>query len=387
MSNTVRYLILVGIIFWGNISFTQPLGLLPSKIKWQQLRHDSLRVIYPEGQEETARRVASLMLKVAVADPITNHCRYKPISVLLQPQTNISNGYVGLAPYMSEFYLQPNENPFELGSIAWADLLAIHEYRHVQQLNAADNGFSHLMKLIFGDLVFTGLYNLAVPNWYREGDAVYMETKWTRQGRGRLSSFTLPFREKLKSGKPWDYYMVRNGSFRQFVPDHYPLGYLMVQYGNHVFGEATWDTIIRTAPRYKNLIRPFSSVVKEKYGERNKHLYLDAMNWYSSQWEATEVKDIDYPMIPLGEKDLRNDYFNMTYPSVDGDGSIYTAITTFDKTTAIYRIHPDGQQDKIVSIGIHQDSYFDYSHGKLVWTELRFDPRWIRKDKNVIVVY
>ena len=67
------------------------------------------------------------MLKFASVDPISKDSRYKPISVILQPHTNISNGYVGLAPYVSEFYLQPNENPFELGSLPWADLLAIHD--------------------------------------------------------------------------------------------------------------------------------------------------------------------------------------------------------------------------------------------------------------------
>ena len=117
-----------------------------------------------------------------------------------------------MAPYVSEFYLQPNENPFSLGSLPWADLLSVHEYRHVQQVNAANRGISHLVKFIFGDLAFTGMYNLAIPNWYREGDAVYAETKWTLQGRGRLSNFTLPFRMKVMESETWNYYEVRNGS-------------------------------------------------------------------------------------------------------------------------------------------------------------------------------
>lgn len=171
----------------------QRLGYLPSKTKWQQLRDDSLRVIFPEGQEETARRVGYLMLKLASVDPIAKDSRYKPISVVLQPQTNVSNGYVGLAPYVSEFFIQPNENPFELGSLPWTDLLALHEYRHVQQLNAVNTGISHLVKFVLGDLAFSGMYGLAIANWLREGDAVKTETKWTTQGRGRLSRFTLPF--------------------------------------------------------------------------------------------------------------------------------------------------------------------------------------------------
>lgn len=368
-------------------TFAQTLGLLPQHVKWMQLHHDSLNIIFPDGQEQTARRVASLMLKLAHVDPITTGCRYKPISVLLQPQTNISNGYVGLAPYLSEFYLEPHENPFILGSLPWTDLLSLHEYRHVQQVNAANTGFSHLFKSIFGDLVFSGLYSLSVPDWYREGDAVYTETKWTLQGRGRLSQFTLPFYQKAIEGEPWDYYKVRNGSYREFTPDYYALGYMMIQYGNQTSVESTWDTIIRNAPRFKHLLRPFSGLVKEKFGRSNKGLYLEAMRCYKDECNVTRVADIEYPTIPLQPADVENDYFDMTYPAVDGDGSIYSAITTFDRTASIYRIDPGGSRKKVVSMGFQKDTYFHFSQGKFVWTELRYDPRWARRDKNVIVVY
>ncbi|MDQ3017901.1 MAG: hypothetical protein M3R25_14410, partial [Bacteroidota bacterium] len=365
----------------------QRMGLLPPSVKWHQLKDDSLRVIFPEGQDEVATRVASLMLKLASVDPISTAKRYKPISVILQPHTNISNGYVGLAPYVSEFYLQANENPFSLGSLPWADLLAIHEYRHVQQVNAANTGFSHIIKLIFGDFAFAGLYSLAIPNWYREGDAVFAETKWTQQGRGRLSNFTLPFHQKLLQGDIWDYYEVRNGSYRHFTPDIYPMGYMMVQYGNHLFGEATWDTIIETAANFKYLLGPMSYAVKARTGLRNKHMYAETMNWYRDKWVAQKEKDVEYPLVTIPEKDIANDYFDMTYPDVDGDGSIYTAITTFDHITAIYQITPEGKRKRIVSMGLQQETFFDHSNHRFVWTELRFDPRWARKDKNVIVVY
>jgi len=387
MSKTIRFILFISIIFFVESIQAQRLGFLPSKTNWQQLRHDSLRIIYPEGSEATARRVASLMLKFAAADPIAKDSRYTPINVVLQPETNVSNGYVGQAPYVSEFYIQPNENPFELGSLPWADLLAIHEYRHVQQVNAVNTGISHIIKVVFGELAFSGMYGLATSNWLREGDAVYAETKWTSQGRGRLSRFMLPFREKTKDAEPWGYYKLRNGSYKNYYPDHYPLGYMMVQYGNHAFGEATWDTIFRKAPRMKPIYDPFSGVVKRYYGKSNRNLYLDAVKYYGDQWKARNLPDIVYPAIPLTEKNLKDAFFDMSYPDVAGDGSIYSSITTFDSTTAIYKIEPNGHRERIVSVGTQLDACFDYSNGMMVWTEARTDPRWIRKDENVIVVY
>ncbi len=368
-------------------TFAQSHGLLPSHVRWMRLHHDSLDVLFPQGEETKARRVASLMLRLAATDPITAHSRYKPIAVLLQPQTNISNGYVGLAPYVSEFYLEPHENPFELGSLPWTDLLALHEYRHVQQVNAANTGISHLVKLIFGDLVFSGFYALSVPNWYREGDAVLTETKWTSQGRGRLSQFTLPFFQKAMEGDPWDYYKVRNGSYKEFTPDYYALGYMMITYGNQFFGEDPWDTIMHHAPRFKHLFNPFSGLVRDYYGKSNKGLYLDAMRCYRDECNVLRVPDVRYPTIPLRKQDFDRDYFDMTYPVVDEDGNVYAAITTFDRTTGIYRIDPGGNHTRIISMGWQKDSYFHYRHHRFVWTELRFDPRWLRKDESVIVVY
>jgi hypothetical protein len=365
----------------------QRLGLLPACTKWHQLRHDSLRILYPEGQEIAAARAATIMLKLAKADPIVHNGRYKPITILLQPQTNISNGYVGLAPYKSEFYLQPHENPFVLGSLPWTDLLSLHEYRHVQQLNAAKNGFTNIMRVIFGDLVFSGLYNLSVPDWYREGDAVYTESKWSHQGRGRLSQFTLPFYLKALEGKPWNYYKVRNGSYREFIPDHYALGYMLVQYGNQSFGEATWDTIMHNAPRFKNLIRPFSRLIKDHYGKYSKGLYLDAMDCYRDECSIIKSHDVLYEAVPLSMADVNNDYFDMQFPMADGDGSIYTSITTFDRTTAIHRIDQFGKRTKVISTGLQKDSYFDYSNDRFVWTEHRTDPRWLRKDLSVLCWY
>lgn len=386
MSKTIRLCIWFCVIFTCGDIQAQRLGLLPSKTRWLQLQHDSLRIIFPEGNEETAKRVASLMLKFAAADPIAKDSRYAPISVLLQPFTNVSNGYVGLAPYVSEFYIQPNENPFELGSLPWADLLAIHEYRHVQQVNAVNTSLSHIIKLIFGDLAFSGMYGLATSNWLREGDAVYAETKWTLQGRGRLSRFTLPFREKCKEPEPWNYYQLRNGSYRKFLPDHYPLGYLMVQYGNHAFGENTWDTIFRVAPKMKPVYDPFSGVTKRYYGKSNRHLYLDAMHYFGTQWNATQQPDVLYDPIPVIVKEKESAFFDLSYPDA-GDSSIFSVITTFDSIATLYQIKPGGQRHRIVSTGLQQDTYFDYSHGRMVWTELRYDPRWIRQDHNVIVVY
>lgn len=382
-----RYLLLAGILFFILPLQAQRLGLLPPKTRWHQLQHDSLTIIYPDGLDNKAARIATLMLRLASKDPIVSNGRYAPISVVLQPESNVSNGYVGLAPYVSEIYLQPAENPFELGSLPWEDLLAIHEYRHVQQVNAINTSFSHLIKAVFGELAFNAMLGLATTNWMREGDAVWMETKHTMQGRGRLSRFTLPFRERIRTEKPWGYYKLRNGSYKIWVPDHYPLGYLMMQYGNHVFGEDTWDTIYQLTARISPVYDPNSGVIKKFYGKSNRNLYLGAMDYFGKEWKEEEQEDVIYPTIPITNKNERASFYDMNFPDVSEEGDVYSMITSFDSTYAIYKFGSDGHQDKIKRVGTQLDPYFDQRQSQIVWTEIRMDPRWVRKNKNVIVLY
>jgi len=147
---------------------------------------------------------------------------------------------VGMGPYRSEFFLTPVFNNFQEGSIGWADQLAVHEYRHVQQFNNFRQGISKTMKFLFGEDGYTLAVNAAIPEWFYEGDAVYQETAVTGQGRGRLPLFMNVFPALWQSGKKYTWMKLRNGSFKDYVPNHYYLGYLLVNYGREKYGPEFW---------------------------------------------------------------------------------------------------------------------------------------------------
>jgi hypothetical protein len=131
---------------------------------------------------------------------------------------------VQLAPFRSEFQLTPSQNSFELGSIPWNQTLAIHEYRHVQQFNNFCVGLSKAFYILFGQDGLALANSISVPNWFFEGDAVYQETLVSRQGRGRLPLFLTGFEALWVSQKNYSWMKLRNGSYRDFTPDYYPLG-------------------------------------------------------------------------------------------------------------------------------------------------------------------
>ena len=120
----------------------QEFGGNPPSIRWRQVNTDTVRVIFPEGMDSLAQRVAAISLKLASLTRESIGNRVKKINIVLQSNTTISNGYVALGPFRSEFHLTPDPNSFVLGSLPWDLSLAIHEYRHVQQYNNFKKGFA-----------------------------------------------------------------------------------------------------------------------------------------------------------------------------------------------------------------------------------------------------
>ena len=176
----------------------QQFGGNPPSLKWRQINTDTARIIFPIGLDSQAQQVAAIVHTLSHATlPTIGHSQRK-INIVLQNQTIIPNGYVQLAPFRSEFQLTPEQNSFDLGSLPWQKMLAIHEYRHVQQYNNFRVGASAALYYLFGEGGQALANSLAVPDWFWEGDAVYQETLVSDQGRGRLPFFFNSFRSLLK---------------------------------------------------------------------------------------------------------------------------------------------------------------------------------------------
>ena len=153
-----------------------------------------MRILYPKGADSLAERVSWITHQVASKDPTSLGNKVRGINILLQSRPLISNAYVGLAPWRSEFYLTPFQNSLHLGSVSWLDMLSLHEYRHIQQYAQFRRGLSKFAWWIAGGQG-QGLANAAaIPDWFFEGDAVDQETMLSAQGRGRLPDFFNAYR-------------------------------------------------------------------------------------------------------------------------------------------------------------------------------------------------
>jgi hypothetical protein len=350
----------------------QLFGGNPPSIKWKQVNTPASRVIFPPGLDSTAERVANIISYLDKTTRNTIGNRTKKINLVLQNQTTISNAYVALGPYRSEFFLTHLQNSFVLGSLPWPDQLAIHEFRHVQQYNNFNVGLSKFFHILFGQEGQALANNAAIPNWFFEGDAVFNETNVSYQGRGRLPFFFKAYRSLWQANKKYSWMKLRNGSYKDFIPDDYALGYLLVAFGREKYGDEFWKNVAHDAASYKGLFYPFQQAIKKYSGENFVSFRNNALNYFSNYLTEGSPGKITHQ--------LNHSHFkNEEYPALTNDNSIVLVKSSYKHIPA-FIIRKGNEEKKIRAKDISPDNHFSFTNGKIVYATYRPDIRWGYRD-------
>mgnify|MGYP001600167617 FL=1 len=360
-----------------NSSVAQQFGGEPSNLKWLQVNARGVNVIFPKGLDSVAQRIAAVAGYLHQHTSATAGDFQRKIDIVLHNHTTISNAYVGLAPWRSEFNLMPPQNSFDLGSIPWPDNLAIHEYRHVQQFMNYRKGLSKLMYFIFGEEGQAVANNAAIPNWFFEGDAVFQETSVSAQGRGRLPFFFNGYKSLWQAARNYSYMKLRNGSYRNYVPDHYQLGYLLVGFGREKFGADFWKKVTDDAVRYRNLFYPFQRAVRKYSGLRFREFVDQASALYKQESAGAQATG---NFLTNDSKGFVTDY---VYPYALDSDSVLVLKKSYRNPPAWYWHTADGEQ-KIRTRAISIDDDYAYSQGKIIYAAYEPDIRWGWRDYSVI---
>lgn len=372
----------LAIFLYSATSYCQEFGGNRFSTKWRQMNSDTARIIYPYGNDSAAKRAANIAHYLAKNAPLGLNENLRKINIVLQPNTVISNGYVGLGPFRSEYYLTPPADNFEQGSLPWIDQLALHEYRHVQQYNYFNRGLSKAMGTLFGEEGLALAMNAAVPNWFFEGDAVFQETRLSNQGRGRLPVFLKAFPALWQAGKSYSWMKLRNGSFKDYVPNHYDLGYLMVNYGMEKYGADFWPTVVKDASAYKGLFYPFQKAIKKYTGLRYSTFTKNAFDYYKDIYNK-QTMAVAKPNDRFLMRE--NTVTNYTTPYVIGADSLLYLKSSYQQRPGFYLKDKYGEQlIRIKDIAI--DKQMGYNNGKIVYSAYEEHPRWSWNDYSIIKI-
>ena len=246
-------------------------GQDPANIKWFQIKTKNFRIIYPESYKNNGLKYAeeleraTLELKTIFPDK-----RFR-IPVIIHNYTTQSNGYVAWAPKRMELYPTPEQNTIPLDA---ARQLALHELTHVMQMEYINKGFSKLMAIFLGQQ-YTGISASLLPQWYLEGDAVFSESIFTASGRGRSASFQKQLKAiSVEKGKMYKYDKLVNGSFRNFIPDHYQTGFQAVAFANLKYDPGVWTRVLKTTGNFPFLIDPVNISLLHNTGNTKKRPVL-----------------------------------------------------------------------------------------------------------------
>jgi hypothetical protein len=365
----------------------QEFGGNPPSLKWKQINTDTVRIIFPVGLDSSAQRVASIVHFLSAKNNSLGGKLHK-INIVLQNQSTIANGYVGLGPYRSEFFLTPSFNNFDLGSIPWAEDLASHEYRHVQQFSNFRVGLSKVMYYLAGEDGLALAINASVPDWFYEGDAVYNETVHTEQGRGRIPFFTNQYKSLWLANKQYLWMKLRNGSLKDYVPNHYPLGYLLVNYGYEKYGTDFWRKVTQDAASYKGLFYPFQNAIKKHAGVDYKTFRKEAFDFYKKNRPELQVpigasQEKINQGIPIaigtGEQKITKPTLsfvtNYFFPNQIENGSLLYLKSSYRKRPAF--VIKDNSGEHVLRIkDISLDEHYSYRNGKIVYSAYKPDARW-----------
>ncbi len=370
-------------VFFITAALAQNFGGNPSSVKWKQVNTKKARVIFPAGLDSQANRIANIMKLLGDTTAKTIGGKQRKWNIVLQNQTTLANAYVRLAPLMSEFYMIPPQDNFSTGSLRWDDNLIIHENRHMQQFSNFNKGFTKVFSFFLGQEGQLLANGMTVPDYFFEGDAVWQETLVSAQGRGRMPSFYNGFKSLWLADKNYSWMKLRNGSYKDFTPDHYALGYQLTAYGYEKYGQDFWHKVTNDAVRFRGVFYPFNRAVERYSGKSYKQFRQDAMQYFKEK--SFTVKTTSATGFTFLTKEQKNNVVDYEFPNYINDDSILVTKKSYKEVNAFY-ILSKGKETKLGVRDIGIDDYYAYKNGKIVYAAYQSDARWANRDYSVIKI-
>lgn len=353
-------IIIIG--FFGQ-SFGQ-VGIFPTQTKWKRLKTETFDVITPSNQIYVGYKIMQYLHQFQREDSLLGHYKDKRTYIIYGDHA-ISNGFVGPGPYRSGLYLTPPQSNF-IGPGNWVKNLVNHENHHFIQHADSRKGLLKFSYTVLGDFADSFLSNVYLMGWFWEGDAVFRESYANTYGRGNYSHFLnrnrLFAKQTLKYSKTRFSYAY-NRPYNAYIPNHYNLGYEMVNYLSKTNANALYTAMDETVGRLTRLPKQ----IKKQTGKslfQHYELALDSVAKMDSK--------MDYLMPETILKPTQDYLHQSSITNAQLEQSFYIEYS-FLKPAKVYQDHKPLFTLGAVPDGMHRiQSNAHY----IVWNELRTHPNF-----------
>lgn len=375
------YILLLATFFISTQAFAQFYtgGDDDGRLKWKQFTSENYRFIYPEGLDSLARVFATDLERYRVplsgtSGFLANQSYKKKMPVILHRDMAELNGEVAWTPRRMEIYTVPNA--FAPEAMTWDAALAVHEGRHVAQMQFSRHGKFAPLSYFTGELGSGALAAIYCGLGFYEGDAVNTETNLLF-GRGKNADFLNYYKVAFDAGDLRDVYQWRYGSFNKYTPDYYRAGYLFFSgmqeiYDVPDFTKRYFDKLFEP----KKLYFPFfvlSKTTRDITGKNFRQTFADISLYYRDKW--AEENEARGPYMPSEQVSATPKVYTSFSDNFFAQGQLHSLTYSLVSCTTL-----DGRPFSA------RTSRLTYSpaSGKTYWSEIIPDKRWNLKQTSVI---
>ncbi|MEE3391051.1 MAG: hypothetical protein VZR28_07730, partial [Candidatus Cryptobacteroides sp.] len=373
---------LLAMLFCMNASaqFTS-YGNDPFSVKWRQVSTQNFKLIYPAGMDSLAFSYGRALEAYRPWNALSsgfligeNYASKMP--VVLHGFSTINNGAVVWSP--KRMMLFPVPDAYDPTAMPSVQMLAIHEGRHAAQMQFGKQGFLKVGHWLTGEMFAGAMAGLFPGQTLLEGDAVTAETALTHSGRGRQAAFMNYMMPAFDCGDWRDYWQWTYGGQREYAPDYYRAGYMLVSGMRAFYGDAAFTKEYFDRAKHLQFFS-LQKTVRSGSGMRFKDAFKNIENEYASLWssEAAARGPFD-PMHQVTPKPrLHTDYEKGTAAD---DLGIFCVAEGLDRTPALTLVRPDGTREFIRPFASHTSNlFYDPALKRVYWTETIYSHRWSLK--------
>ena len=379
-----KFILFIVFVVFQYVSFAQYFntGQDPASIRWRQLQSSNFQLIYPDYYESVAQQLAGTLEQVYPYGAYT--LKYNPgkIPVILHTRTIQSNGLIAWAPRRAEFYTMPHQSVYPQD---WLSQLALHEFRHVVQIDKVNNSMPGWIKTIFGEQGTALFFGGYLPWWLIEGDAVVTETSLSNYGRGRFPSFLMEHRAQCVEKGIFSYDKAYMGSYRDFVPDHYKLGYYLVGTARVKYGLSLWEEVFSKTGSKPLSLTPLNSTVKRITGLNKVNLYHSIFDSLRTVW-VNEDQNFS-PVSFMRSTPVHDHFTSYNHNHWLNDSILISFRTSYDDIPSFLKVGKNSGLNKIMSPGNIFDESVNYRGEWIVYSEKINDLRWQHSGKSLLRLY